>query len=97
MNLDPQCGFQMPKACVSCAHYTGQGFANDEHCPFQDWKGQKNRTPFGSCSQHKQEVFATEICGSYRCEAGVTSYPVPNRPQPRQPLQEQLFIQGGAA
>ncbi len=91
------CSVQMPKACISCVHFTGQGFADDEHCPFEDWNGPKKRTPFGTCGQHRQEVFATEICGSYQCEAGVISHQVDNRPQPRLPLQEQLFAQGGAA
>ncbi|WP_394243959.1 hypothetical protein [Halopseudomonas laoshanensis] len=97
MNRHIPCELQMPKACVSCTHYTAEGFDNDAHCPFTHWGRPKTRTPYGKCSQHKQEVFATEICGSYQCERGVASYPVPNRPQPRQPLQEQLWLQGGTA
>lgn len=95
--LDPN-AFAMPKACVSCTRYEPAGFDQDEHCPFtDDWGRPKQRTPYGDCAAHSQEVFATEICGSYDCVPMVTSFPVPNRPHPRTPLQEQLSLQGGAA
>lgn len=85
----------MPKACVSCTHYTGLGFDNDAHCPFTNWGRPKSRSPFGECSAHKQEVFATEICGSYQCDPTVLCVPIENRPHPRSPMQEQLALQGG--
>jgi len=95
MNANAPIELQMPKSCVSCTQYVPQGFDNDKHCPFTHWGKPKTRTPYGLCSQHKQEVFATEICSSYQCEPGVHSYPVPNRPHPRSPMQEQLALQGG--
>lgn len=84
----------MPKACVSCLHYQAKGFANDAHCPFSTWNGRKQRTPYGTCSLHKQEVFATEICTSYSCDPQVHPIEVENRPRPRTPMQEQLGLEG---
>jgi|TARA_R100000049_G_C1957564_1_gene118811 hypothetical protein len=84
----------MPKACVSCLHYQAKGFANDAHCPFATWNGCKQRTPYGTCSRHKQEVFATEICTSYSCDPQVHPIEVENRPHPRTPMQEQLGLEG---
>lgn len=84
----------MPRACVSCVHFTGIGFDNDEHSPFEpDHWSRKKRTPYGSCELHGSEVFATEICNSYQAEKCVVTRPVENRPAPRCPRQERFNLE----
>lgn len=84
----------MPRACVSCVHFTGIGFDFDEHCPFEadPYSRTQNRTPYGSCVVHRSEVFATEICNSYECDPLISPVPVRNRPVPRCAIQELLSL-----
>ena len=83
----------MPRACISCRHYTQKGFAEDKHCYLYDskYKDGTPRKPFGDCTHHRAEVFASEICEQYQVEEGVEPQPVTNRPEPKHPRQERLI------
>lgn len=86
--------FQMPKACISCQHYSNVGYDEDVHCPFtrQSASAPKpTRTPYGHCDRHGCEVFATQLCNSYLVEPFVFPKEVTNRPEPRVAIQERLL------
>lgn len=89
---DPQ--LRMPRACISCEHYSHEDYAEDEHCPFKPQfasSPKPTRTPWGQCNLHGAEVFATEICNSHEPEPFVHLVDVTNRPEPRTPIQERLL------
>ena len=86
--------FSMPKSCISCDCYSHKGYAKDKHSPFKDLVGNaKNngRVQYGSCTKHRSEVFATEICNTYESMKGITVVEVMNRPIPKEARQERLF------
>lgn len=89
-DLEPQ--VQMPRACVSCDHYSHSGYAEDKHCPYTNrWGESSERTQYGRCDLHGTEVFATEICNSHEPEPFVHLVDVTNRPEPRAAIQERLL------
>ena len=80
-----------PKACVSCQSYDHQGFDEDKHCPFQRRSGlqeKPTRTPYGQCSRHGVQVFATQICNAHAPDPHIKCFDVINRPEPREAIQE---------
>lgn len=85
---------QMPKACISCNHYTGTGFANDDLSPVRDMDSgaRVSRCQYGTCSAHCKDVFCTELCGSYEADDLIEVVDVANRAAPLQPHQEMLAI-----
>lgn len=84
---------QMPKACISCVNYTGQGYKHDDQNPIPGTFGQRaTRAQYGTCSAHCKDVFCTEICGSYEADDLIDVVPVENRSEPMQPHQELLTI-----
>lgn len=89
---EPQ--LRMPRACISCEHYSHAGHDEDRHCPFTSQYAsapKPTRTPFGRCDLHGAEVFATEICSSHAPEPFVHLVDVTNRPEPRAAIQEGLL------
>ena len=49
----------MPKACISCQSFTCKGFALNEN-------GKKAK--YGICSKLNKDVYAVEVCRSYKQE-----------------------------
>ncbi|MGP4843355.1 hypothetical protein ACTXGQ_04420 [Marinobacter sp. 1Y8] len=89
---EPQ--LQMPRACISCEHYSHAGYDEDRHCPFTGPHASSpkpTRTQWGRCDLHGTEVFATEICNSHEPEPFVHLVDVTNRPGPRTAIQERLI------
>ncbi|MEI8647434.1 hypothetical protein P4S73_04810 [Paraglaciecola sp. Hal342] len=85
----------LPKACISCQHFTHKGTAEDKHCPFKAsdaWAPKPTKTKYGNCSVCKADVFITEICPSYKAEPYIHVVAVANRPEPMQPRQTPLFL-----
>ena len=84
-----------PKACVSCQSYEHQGFDEDKHCPFQRHSGlqaKPTRTPYGQCSRHGVQVFATQICNVHAPDPHIKCFDVVNRPEPREVIQEAMTV-----
>ncbi|WAM50340.1 hypothetical protein [Vreelandella venusta] len=91
-NVEPF--IRSPKACVSCQHYEHQGFDEDKHCPFQrsGLKEKPTRTPYGQCSRHGVQVFATQICNAHALDPHIECFDVVNRPEPRVAIQEGMEV-----
>lgn len=84
----------MPKACISCERYSHKGYDQDKHCPFQKRSALAKdpvRTPWGFCSLHGVEVFATQLCASHEPEPFANLVDVTNRCEPRTPIQELML------
>lgn len=83
----------MPKACISCNHFTGTGYKADSINPMRDqFGGRISRSQFGSCSAHCKDVYATEICGSFEHDDLIAVVEVENRAEPMQPHQELMGV-----
>ena len=84
-----------PKACVSSQSYEHLGFDEDKHCPFKKqyiWQDNPSRTPYGQCSRHRAQVFATQICNAHAPDPLIKCFDVINRPEPREVIQEVMEV-----
>lgn len=84
---------QMPKACVSCIHYSAAGYKEDSQSPIpRDYRSASKRDQFGSCALHAKAVYFTEICGAFKGDDLIEVVAISNRAEPMNPHQEVLAL-----
>lgn len=84
---------QMPKACVSCVHYSSTGYKEDEKSPIpRQYISGNKRDQFGSCAMHAKAVYFTEICSSFKADDLIEVVTISNRKEPMHPHQELLTL-----